>query len=81
MILANGIAYNSSITLNARLQEALESRDVIGQPKGLIMARESCNGEEAFGRLRVMSHRENRKLRTVAKERVDSHEDALERPS
>jgi len=28
VILASGIAYNSSIALNARLQEALLSRDV-----------------------------------------------------
>ncbi len=80
VILANGIAYNSSITLNARLQEALLSRDVIGQAKGLIMARESCSGEEAFGRLRVMSQRENRKLRTVAQEVVDAHEQGLRPP-
>lgn len=80
VILANGLAYNSSITLNARLQEALLSRDVIGQAKGLIMIRESCDGEEAFGRLRVMSQRENRKLRTVAQELVEAHEDGLKAP-
>ena len=80
VILANGIAYNSSITLNARLQEALLSRDVIGQAKGLLMAREGCNGDEAFGRLRAMSQRENRKLRTVAQELVDAHEDGLSAP-
>lgn len=76
VILANGLAYNTSVTLNARLQEALLSRDVIGQAKGLIMARESCTGEEAFGRLRLISQKENRKLRTVAQEMVDAHEAA-----
>lgn len=77
IILANGIAYNSSVTLNARLQEALLSRDVIGQAKGLIMARDGCTGEEAFGRLRIMSQRQNRKLRTVAQKLVEAHEKGL----
>ena len=80
VILANGLAYNSSITLNARLQEALLSRDIIGQAKGLIMAREGCGGDEAFGRLRVMSQRENRKLRTVAQELVEAHERGIAPP-
>ena len=74
VILANGLAYSTSVTLNERLQEALLSRDVIGQAKGLLMARENCNGDEAFGRLRLISQRENRKLRTVAQELVDAHE-------
>lgn len=77
VILANGLAYKSSVTLNMRLQEALLSRDIIGQAKGLIMARENCNGDEAFGRLRVLSQRENRKLRTVAEEMVQNHEQGL----
>lgn len=77
VILANGLAYNTSVTLNTRLQEALLSRDVIGQAKGLLMAKEGCSGEEAFGRLRVMSQRENRKLRTVAQDLVEGHEKGL----
>ena len=80
VILANGLAYNSSVTLNARLQEALLSRDLIGQAKGLIMAQEGCSGDEAFGRLRVISQRENRKLRTIAQELVDAHHKALTAP-
>ena len=77
IILANGLAYDNSVSLNARLQEALLSRDVIGQAKGLIMARESCSGEEAFGHLRLRSQQENRKLRTLAEEIVAAHEKSL----
>lgn len=74
VVLANGLAYDNSTTLNSRLQEALLSRDVIGQAKGLIMAQEGCDSEEAFGRLRHRSQRENRKLRTIAQEIVDAHD-------
>lgn len=79
VVLANGLAYDNSTTLNVRLQEALLSRDVIGQAKGLIMAQEGCGSEEAFGRLRLQSQRENRKLRTIAQEIVDAHDQS--RPS
>jgi len=50
------------------LQEALESRDVIGQAKGILMARHHINGDEAFGILRDASQVLNRKLRDVAEE-------------
>ena len=73
VVLANGLAYDSSTMLNARLQEALLSRDIIGQAKGLIMAREGCSAEDAFGRLRLQSQQENRKLRVIAQEVVDTH--------
>ena len=74
VVLANALAYDDSITLNARLEEALLSRDVIGQAKGLIMAEAGCDSEEAFGRLRLQSQQENRKLRAIAQEIVDAHE-------
>jgi GAF domain-containing protein len=58
----------SSVRTN--LEAAIDSRDLIGQAKGLIMAREGVGSDEAFDRLRERSQRTNRKLRDVAAELV-----------
>ena len=52
------------------IREALETRDVIGQAKGVIMAALSCSPDEAFNLLRQQSQHENRKLVDVAIEVV-----------
>lgn len=56
-----------------QLREAIESRDIIGQAKGILMARENCTADEAFEILRRASQRENLKLREVAA-RVAHHQ-------
>ena len=48
------------------IREALETRDLIGQAKGVIMATLSCSADEAFHLLRQQSQHENRKLAAVA---------------
>jgi len=48
------------------LKAAIEHRDVIGQAKGILMARERCTADEAFNMLRMASQRENRKLHEIA---------------
>jgi hypothetical protein len=48
------------------IREALETRDIIGQAKGVIMAALSCSPDEAFHLLRQQSQHENRKLVDVA---------------
>ena len=55
---------------NQHLQDALESRDVIGQAKGILMAREGLDADEAFDVLRRASQRTNRKLRDVASDLI-----------
>lgn len=55
-----------------QLTEALETREVIAQAKGIIMAKESCGAEEAFAILRRISQHTHRKLRDVAAEIVGS---------
>lgn len=52
------------------LQRALESRDVIGQAKGIVMARQLCDADAAFDVLRRVSQRTHRKLYDVALEVV-----------
>ena len=55
-----------------QLNHALASRDMIGQAKGILMAREGCNSDEAFDMLRRASQRMNQKLRDVAEQIVTS---------
>jgi hypothetical protein len=45
---------------------ALESRDTIGQAKGIIMVTVGCSADEAFKLLRDQSQHENRKLVEIA---------------
>jgi AmiR/NasT family two-component response regulator len=59
-------------TLNDQLKQALESRAVIDQAKGMIMMQRRCSDDEAFGVLRRTSQRRNVKLREVAMEIVAS---------
>lgn len=50
----------------ANLRTAIESRGVIDQAKGIVIASTGCDPEEAFQVLRAQSQHENRKLREVA---------------
>ena len=50
----------------ATIREALETRDVIGQAKGIIMATMRCSADEAYVLLKKQSQAENRKLHEVA---------------
>jgi GAF domain-containing protein len=60
-------------TLTEQLHGALSSRDVIGQAKGILMARAQIDRDEAFRLLRERSQQQNRKLREVAEEVVERH--------
>lgn len=48
--------------------EAIRTRDVIGQAKGIVMARQGVSEDEAFDVLRRASQRMNIKLREVAEQ-------------
>jgi GAF domain-containing protein len=69
---ANAKAYAKAQAVIEQLEEALQSRDVIGQAKGIIEAREHCGPDEAFERLRDLSQHRNIKLRDLAAAIVDS---------
>ncbi len=49
------------------LRAAMESRAVIEQAKGIIMARDHCTADEAFDMLTRISQQQNIKLRDLAK--------------
>ncbi|MDI5975440.1 GAF and ANTAR domain-containing protein [Amycolatopsis magusensis] len=50
----------------AQLRQAIDSRDVIGQAKGILMQRRGLTADEAFALLRRTSQRLNVKLTEVA---------------
>jgi GAF domain-containing protein len=52
--------------LAEQLREAMTSRAVIEQAKGIVMAREGCDADTAFRHLVRASQRTHRKLRDVA---------------
>lgn len=70
--LANAQVYRSALRLVDQLQDALDSRAVIEQAKGILMVRERISADAAFALLAATSQRSNRKLREVAQQVVDS---------
>jgi GAF domain-containing protein len=76
---ANAEVYWRTYSLTEHLREALESRDVIGQAKGILMARRGCTPDAAFELLRQASQQRNTKLRDIAEQVVYLGE--LEDPS
>jgi hypothetical protein len=60
--------------LGRQLREALSSRDVIGQAKGILMERLRITPEDAFDALRRASQRLNLKLRAIAEKLAETGE-------
>ena len=54
--------------MSSQLEEALKSRDVIGQAKGILMATRKITDDAAFECLRAASQHRNVKLRDIADE-------------
>jgi GAF domain-containing protein len=66
IVLANSQAYWDAHQLSTGLAEAMRSRAVIEQAKGVLMGAEGVDEDEAFGILARASQRENVKLREIA---------------
>jgi GAF domain-containing protein len=60
--------YWRTYNMSQQLEEALKTRDVIGQAKGIMMARTGMTPDAAFDLLRRASQHRNVKLRDVADE-------------
>ncbi|HEX2046334.1 MAG TPA: GAF and ANTAR domain-containing protein [Acidimicrobiales bacterium] len=72
IVLANASAYWEVSQLSEQLTEAMRSRAVIEQAKGMLMARSpQLSADDAFDLLRRASQRENVKLRDIAQRIVD----------
>lgn len=81
VVLTNAMELARSEHVNVTLQRALETRTVIGQAQGVLMARQNITAQEAFDILRRASQRTNRKLRDIAADIVASVTDpAVENP-
>jgi GAF domain-containing protein len=70
--LHNARIYAERARLAEQLNEALTSRAVIDQAKGILMERERIGADEAFDMLRAISRDNNIKLREVARLLVQS---------
>jgi transcriptional regulator with GAF, ATPase, and Fis domain len=72
LLAAHSVAAIAAATTIAQLRMALESRDLIGQAKGMLMERNKITSNEAFDLLITASQHSNRKLRDVAAELTDT---------
>lgn len=70
-VVANAEAYWSAFEMTRNLTRAMESRAVIEQAKGVLIAWHGLGDDDAFDMLRGRSQTENRKLRDVAVELVE----------
>lgn len=62
----------------AQLEDALRTRDIIGQAMGILIERETLTSEEAFDKLKFVSQQSNVKLAEIAREVVER---TTERPA
>ena len=69
--LANMHLYTAQGQVAEQLQQAMHSRAVIEQAKGILMAQRRCSAQEAFDLLVRLSQDSNRKLREVAQALVE----------
>jgi GAF domain-containing protein len=71
VLLSNAVAYDAATALSAQLNEALQSRAVIDQAKGILMATQGISADEAFDKIRSISQTTNIKVRNLAQQIVD----------
>ena len=70
---ANAALYVERVLVAEQLEQALESRAVIEQAKGILMGAQRCDSDTAFGILVRASQDQNRKLRDIAAEIVSRY--------
>jgi AmiR/NasT family two-component response regulator len=66
-----------SVVLYRQMTVAVQSRDTIGQAKGMLMERYKINAQQAFDMLRSMSQSSNVPVRTVASQLVAAREPSI----
>jgi GAF domain-containing protein len=76
--LANLDLYKRRQKVIEQLEEAVQSRDVIGQAKGILIEREGITDDAAFEMLKNASQTQNVKLREVARRVVDEAQRAAQ---
>jgi GAF domain-containing protein len=68
---ANAHLYETTAALAEQMRQAMQSRAVIEQAKGIIMRERNCTADEAFNILVQLSQQSHRKLREVAQMLVE----------
>lgn len=68
----------SAVAAEAQFGRALDSRDIIGQAKGLLMQRNNVTGLHAFRMLTKVSQDTNTKIVEIARLLVENHEAGAE---
>ena len=68
--IANAVSHADAVGMADDMRAAMASRAVIEQAKGVIMAQNRCDPEQAFAILSRASQSRNRKLRDVAQDLV-----------
>jgi GAF domain-containing protein len=72
--LTNAEIHNRTVTIVTQLNEAMNSRSVIDQARGILIATTGCNADEAFENLKQQSQHENVKVRDLAAQIVRNAE-------
>ena len=72
ILLSNTEALADARRLSAQLIEVLNNRDIIGQAKGVLIARGAVDDQAAFAMLATASQRSNTKLTEVARRVIAS---------
>ena len=68
---ANAALYQSAVQEARHIHQALETRSIIEQAKGILIGARGCSAAHAFGLLTRASQHQNRKLRDIAAELVE----------
>jgi GAF domain-containing protein len=68
---ANAQLYETTATLAEQMKQAMATRAVIEQAKGIVMRDRGCSADEAFEALALLSQQTHTKLRDVAQKLVD----------
>lgn len=76
-VLMNARAQGSQEALIEQLNEGLQTRTLIGQATGILMAQEGLSSDAAFAKLVHISQTSNIKLRDIAKRYVSAWEERL----
>jgi GAF domain-containing protein len=74
--IANAHLYQATATLAEDMRRAMETRAVIEQAKGILVAQQHCTPEQAFEMLTRLSQTTHRKLRDCAADLVTSTAEA-----
>jgi hypothetical protein len=75
-VLANASAYGDAQREAVQLRNAVESRAVVDQAKGILMHALGCSAAEALERMRRVSQTRHIKVTDVAKQVVEAHDAA-----